>query len=333
MVLRYNLTLQQALPGGWNAQVTYVGARGNHLYRGYEANLYSQPVIREDGSLFFPPDSGPINPAFGAVAITSSDGQSFYNALQISAGQTAGRAFSLQGSYSFSKSVDDASNSNTGFDAGVARQYPLRRTLERGLSDFDLRHRITMNYLYNLPLGAGQPWLKSGVLSEILGGWRIGGILSFRSGTPFHPLVTARAPGFLFTANRPNLSPGASNNPVAGVSRGCGGVPEGSQLGTPERYFDPCVFTVPTPGTLGSTGRNTIIGPGVFSMDLSLQKDFVLGGERVLQFRTEFFNLPNHPNFASPPASSRVLSPAAGRLVPPTITTARQIQFALRFSF
>jgi hypothetical protein len=68
-------------------------------------------------------------------------------------------------------------------------------------------------------------------------------------------------------------------------------------------------------------------------MDLSLQKEFVLGGERRLQFRAEFFNLPNHSNFAPPPASSRTLSPAAGRLLPPTITTARQIQFALRLSF
>ena len=331
-LLRYNFSAQQTLPGGWNTQVTYVGARGNHLYRGFESNLFPEPVTRPDGSLFFPRDSGPINSAFGAIAVTSSDAQSFYNALQISVGQTAGRAVSLQASYSYSKSVDDASDSFTGFDAGVARQYPHRRTLERGLSDFDLRHRLTMNYFYILPVGQGQRWLKSGVLSEILGGWRAGGIVSFRSGTPFHPLVTARTPGFLFSPNRPDLLPGRSNNPVSGVSSGCTGVPAGTELGGPERYFDPCSFGVPIPGTLGSTGRNTITGPSVLSTDLSLQKEFVLGGERRLQFRAEFFNLPNHPNFASPPTSSRILSPTAGRIVS-TITTARQIQFALRLSF
>lgn len=332
-LLRYNFSVQQSLPGGWNAQATYVGARGNHLFRGYETNLYPQPEVREDGKLFFPPNSGPINPAFGPIAVTSSDAQSFYNALQVSVGQTAGRNIALQGSYSYSKSVDDASSSLTGFVATTARQYPHRRTLERGLSDFDLRHRLTMNYFYSLPVGPGQRWLRSGLLSKVLGGWRVGGIMSFRSGTPFHPLVTARAPGFLFSPNRPDLLPGRSNNPVSGVSSGCSEVMAGQQLGGPERYFDPCSFAVPEPGTLGTTGRNTMIGPDVFSMDLSIQKEFVLGGERLLQFRAEFFNLPNHANFASPPAGSRILGPAAGRLLPPTITTARQIQLALRLSF
>ena len=340
-VLRYNFSAERSLPGGWNAQVSYVGARGNHLFRGYETNLFPEPVTRLDGKLFFPPDSGPINPAFGTIAVTSSDAQSFYNALQLSVAQSAGRAFSLQGSYSYSKSVDDASGSNTGFDAGTARQYPHRRTLERGLSDFDLRHRLAINYFYALPAGRGQRWLKSGVLSEILGSWRIGGIVSFRSGTPFHPLVNVRTPGYLYTANRPNLLPERSNNPVSGGSSGCSGIPADEPLGGPGRYFDPCAYSVPEPGTLGNVGRNTIIGPGVFSTDLSLQKEFVLGGERRLQFRAEFFNLPNHANFAPPPTGSRVVfsgasgsrNSTAGRLVPPTITTARQIQFALRLSF
>ena len=332
-LLRYNFSAQQSLPGGWNAQITYVGARGNHLYRGFEWNLFPEPEEQPDGSLYFPPNSGPINPAFGAIAVTSSDGQSFYNALQVSVTQSAGRSFSLQGNYSYSKSVDDASGSNTGFDAGSARQYPHQRTLERGLSDFDLRHRLTMNFFYDFPIGSGQRWLKSGLLSEILGGWRVGGIISFRSGTPFHPLVTARTPGFLFSPNRPDLLPGQSNNPVSGVSSGCAFASPGEPIGGPERYFDPCAFHVPSPGRLGTTGRNTVIAPSVFSMDLSLQKEFVLGGERRLQFRAELFNLPNHPNFAPPPTGSRILGPAAGRLVPPTITTARQIQFALRLSF
>ncbi|MGH9786188.1 MAG: TonB-dependent receptor domain-containing protein, partial [Terriglobia bacterium] len=179
MVLRYNVSVQQTFPGGpggWSAQASYVGARGNHLYRGYEANLYPVPIERPDGSLFFPPNAGPINPAFSSIFVTGSDAQSFYNALQISASQSAGRSISWQASYSYSKSVDDASNSNTGPSSLASRQYPLRRTLERGLSDFDLRHRLAVNYLYTLPLGRGQRWLRSGVLSKIAGGWRLGGI-------------------------------------------------------------------------------------------------------------------------------------------------------------
>jgi hypothetical protein len=94
-------------------------------------------------------------------------------------------------------------------------------------------------------------------------------------------------------------------------------------------------------GTIGNVGRNTIIGPSVFNIDISLQKEFLLGGERRLQFRSEFFNLLNHDNFGSPSSGSQVVfsgasarpNPAAGRILPPTSTTARQIQLALRFSF
>ena len=339
-VLRYSFSLQQALPGGWGVRASYVGARGNHLFRGYEANLFPVPVRAADGSLFFPPNAAPINPAFGAIGLTTSDAQSFYNALQLSASRSLSRGLTAQTNYTYSKSVDDSSVPSSGSSQNHTRQYPHMRTLDRGLSEFDIRHRLTVNYFYAIPAGSGQRWGKSGPLAQILGGWRVGGVFSFRTGTPFHPLVTVRTPGYLFAANRPNLRPGASNNPTGGLTAGCPGVESGEKLGVPERYFDPCSFSVPPPGTLGNVGRNTILGPSVFSMDLSLQKELLLGRERRLQFRAEFFNLPNHPSFALPPRSSTVVfSGASGRLNPATaqllrtLTTSRQIQFALRFSF
>ncbi|MCZ6489613.1 MAG: TonB-dependent receptor, partial [Acidobacteria bacterium] len=130
-VLRYNFAIQRSVPGGWRMRATYVGARGNHLYRGYEANLYPIPIVRADGKLFFPddcndpvyddPDRSPtpfcqpgaskgINPAFSSGILTSnSDAQSFYNALQLSANKSLSGGLSLQASYTYSKSVDDAS--------------------------------------------------------------------------------------------------------------------------------------------------------------------------------------------------------------------------------
>jgi len=113
-VLRYSFSAQQFLSGGWRLQAAYVGARGNHLYRGYEANLYPIPVEQPDGSLYFPPNSGPINPSFGAIAVTTTDAQSFYNAMQISAAWTGLRSVSAQANYTYSKSVDDASSASTG---------------------------------------------------------------------------------------------------------------------------------------------------------------------------------------------------------------------------
>ncbi|MBI3939537.1 MAG: TonB-dependent receptor [Acidobacteria bacterium] len=338
MVLRYNLTVQRELPGRWTVQASYVGTRGNHLFRFYEANLYPVAVTRADGSLFFPPNSGPLNPAWGGIGMISADAQSFYNSLQVSAAKSAGRTLSLQGSYTYSKSVDDTTGSlNSG--GAFARQYPLRRTLDRGLSDFDVRHRLSVSYFYLLPLRAGQRGGRSRLFWQAFGGWRLGGIVSFRAGSPFHPLSNVRSTGYLFVANRPNLLPGARNS-TGGVSAGCGPVRAGQKLGGPERYFDPCVYGAPELGTLGNVGRNTLIGPDVLSMDLSLQKEFTLSGEKRLQFRAEFFNLPNRPNFANPTRSAAVVlngfparSSATAGSITRTSTTARQVQFALRLSF
>jgi hypothetical protein len=113
----------------------------------------------------------------------------------------------------------------------------------------------------------------------------------------------------------------------------------GQELGGPNLWYDPCVFGVPAAGTLGNLGRNTLIGPSVFNVDISLQREFSLGNNRRLQFRAEFFNLPNHPNFRTPTGSSMVIFTGSGRFnrtgvrYTGTATTSRQTQFALRFSF
>jgi hypothetical protein len=152
-------------------------------------------------------------------------------------------------------------------------------------------------------------------------------------------MVNVRTSGYLFAANRPNLGPGASNNPTAGITAGCSGVAPGP-LGGPDRYFDPCSFAPPPPGTLGTLGRDTIVGPAVLNTDLSLQKEVVVAKDKRVQFRAEFFNVPNHPNFALPSMGSRIVfsgssgrsNPTAGRILQ-TITTSRQIQFALKVLF
>ncbi|MBI4458464.1 MAG: TonB-dependent receptor [Acidobacteria bacterium] len=347
VVLRYNFALQQQFPGGWRAQATYVGARGNHLPRTYEVNQFPQPVVRADGSLFFPPNAGPINPAFSEIHILASDAQSFYNSLQVSANKNLSRGLSLQANYTFSKSIDDVSSHSSG-----TGQFGRLRTQNRGPSDFDTRHRLAVNYFYSVPQGRGQSWWNSGLLAQMFGGWRVGGILSFRTGVQFHPTANVRTPGYLFATDRPNLLPGRSNNPIKGVSEGCETLEAGAKLGTREQYFDPCVFGVPAPGTMGNTGRNTITGPGQFTTDVSLQKDFSLDSKRRLQFRAELFNMTNHANFNRPAGGGGVAflpatiqDPVTGEnrrvirrnsftgRIAETSTNPRQIQFALRLSF
>jgi len=344
-VLRYNLTVQERLGKDSNVQVGYVGARGNHLLRNYQTNLFPVPIRRPDGSLFFPPNVGPVNPAFeGGIVLMSSDAQSFYNSLLISADVRPNRALSLRATYTYSKSVDDASSFS--FSSEKDQQYGPMRTLNRGLSEYDIRHRTTITFFYSVPSRSGSSPQLIHVLSQILGGWRAGGIVSLRSGVPTTPQINVRRPGYLFSATRPNLLAGQSNNPTHGVSIGCNDpvtgatiVEAGRKLEGPSLFFDPCVFSVPEAGTLGNLGRNTLVGPSVFTTDVSLQREFSLGNGRSLQFRAEFFNMTNHPNFRTPAAGSIAVFTGLGRFNPTawrytaTATTSRQTQFALRFSF
>ena len=338
-VIRFNTSLRQQLPDGTRLQLAYVGARGNHLYRAYEINQFPLPVVRDDGTYFFPPNGGPINPSFGSINLLASDAQSFYHALQISANRTLGRGASVQANYTYSKSVDDSSNFNTN-NEGI--QYGLLRNVDRAISDYDIRNRLTGSFFFNVPFGGQGLWWKSGALSHVFGGWRLGGILSARNGVPINLRISVRDENFLFAARRPNLRPGRDSNPIHGVTQGCDGVAPGITLGTPDFYYDPCAFSVPAAGTIGNNGRNTMKGPGSFTVDVSLQREFLLDSKRRLQFRGEAFNLTNHPNFRPFVAGSGVVfqgsasnprvNPTSGRIVN-TVTTARQIQFALRLSF
>jgi len=338
-VLRYNLTLEHSL-ANWRLQADYVGARGNHLLRGSEFNLVPVPIAQEDGTLFFPPFDlqGPdnrINPNFGSIGYFSSDTQSFYNSAQLAVSRSFGSDGSVRASYRYGRSVDDASDQSPGDG-----QYGQDRTMDRALSDFDIRHRLSISYFYELPFGPGHRMWTAGHWGQFFGGWRLGGILSLRTGTPFSPALTVRTASFLFSPSRPNLRPGHSNNPTKGSSAGCLGVDPGQELGSREMYFDLCAYDIPMPGTPGNAGRNTIISHNVFNMDLSVQREFNLDSKRRLEFRAEFFNLPNHTNLdprSGPPKN--VFAGSSGRRNPigsrvgATATTARQIQFALRVSF
>jgi hypothetical protein len=142
--------------------------------------------------------------------------------------------------------------------------------------------------------------------------------------------------------NRPNLVPGASNNPTEGAFQPCTAFPAtaarqaGLEFGGPDLYFDPCAFSFADPQFFGSIGRNTVIGPGLATVDFSLVKSFPLRENTNLQFRSEFFNILNRANFRNPSSSAfdgqARASNTAGRITS-TATTARQIQFGLKLTF
>ena len=221
---------------------------------------------------------------------------------------------------------------------------PLNPSRDRGLSTFNAKHNFIVTTTYPFPFRFQR---KAAQLA--LGGWTINGIGTFRSGQPF----TVRT-GFNRARNgdtqspdRPNLRPGFSNSPASGTSAGCTNsdgsvaVAPGTKLGTPNLFFDPCAFSLEDPGTYGNLGRDTVIGPKLINVDLSLEKSFKPRESVSVQFRAESFNTLNHPSFGLPANSvfTSSSSPSAYKYIgsagsiTTTTTQGRTIQFGLKVIF
>ena len=171
--------------------------------------------------------------------------------------------------------------------------------------------------------------------------WVLDGIVTYATGLPFSARLATSVSRDLSSsfAERPNLNPGFSNNPIHGVSPGCGGgvVPAGLRLHTATNWYDPCAWSAPASGTYGNIGRNTIIGPGLADVDGTLEKGFKVIERVNTQFRFEMFNVLNHTNLGLPNTTtlSTTQAPTLAGLgaVTYTTTSSRQVQFALRISF
>jgi outer membrane receptor protein involved in Fe transport len=323
-IMQFNLSVQRSLPGGFDLTLAYAGSRGNHLIRLGDANLARETMV--NGVKTYQPLLGRRNPDFAGIWQRVTDAQSFYNSGQISLVKRYSSGLRTQLSYTYSRSIDDSSGINSqDFVNNV--QYVLDwydRTLDRGLSAFHVKHNLTFNWTYDLPFGRK----SKGLVRALVKGWQLNNIGAIRSGVPFTVRLGFNRSGNLnttsFSANeRPNVKPGSSNNPI---------------LGGPSLYFDPSAFEVPAVNTRGNLGRNTLIGPGMVSLDASVGKSFALGETRTLQFRAEVFNLPNTPNFAVPSGlvvftnAAGTVPSAAGKITS-TVTTSRQIQLGLKLTF
>jgi hypothetical protein len=217
---------------------------------------------------------------------------------------------SFLGAYTFGKSIDEQSQASLGFDNSSSVRSEYNYSWEKGRSDFDQTQRFVVSYTWDVPFGQN---LK-GAAKMIANGWQVIGIHSFTTGTPF--TVHART-DFANAGGdaRPNAIPGVSDEPAGGRSR--------------QQWFNPAAFTNPTDGQFGNVGRNTISNPGNISIDFSVFKNFPIREPVRLQFRTEFFNLINHPNFRS--ASTTYDGSNPGELT--AAGTSRQIQLALKLLF
>jgi hypothetical protein len=202
---------------------------------------------------------------------------------------------------------------------------PFNLRADRGLSSFDRRHRLVGSFTYELPLGRGKAfgggWNRPADL--LLGGWQINGILTVSSGLPFNVFATSSASCGCSTSDlRPDrIKDGRLPSDQRSVNHWFEGT----------AFRDPPVSTAAAPGRVGNAGRNIIPGPGLSNFDFSLFKKFTLAEGKTLQFRAEYFNLANHPNFLYPTQTSNATWTSGGILT--ETLPARIGQMALKLVF
>jgi hypothetical protein len=323
-LVHYTLSVERELNGQNVLSIGYAGSRGIKLPRQVEGNPFTPVVKQADGRYFFPGGGPRQNPHFGSISLRQFDGNSFFNSLFAKIERRFRGAFSYQVSYTFGKSIDDNSqiNSSDSTNAALGVQNPFERTADRGLSNFDMRHNLTINYSYELPFGPGRAIGSSlrGISGALASGWLATGIVTLSSGNPFTVLIGGTYNPCNCGPARPDLVPGADMSQTTG---------------DPSQWFDPKQFVLPAKGYFGNVGRNTLRGPGRQVFDMSFIKNSVISEGVNLEFRAEFFNVFNHPNFATP--TNSVLTAGgyvstAGRITR-TVTTSRQIQFGLKVLF
>jgi hypothetical protein len=324
---QYNLTIQQEILSGTVVTFGYAGSRGVHLSRVENVNM-NRFTLRPDGSKFFPVGTTRPNRNFAGMGHITFDTTSWYNALQMDVKKRLAGGVQLQGAYTFSKTLDASAGDHGGSSGGVTSSMdPFDWRRDWGLSSFDVRHNFSFSGVYDLPFRA------SGAMGKLAQGWQLGSIVRLSSGIPVNITMAgtfdpARA-GTWWVGDgqpqRPDLAPGASNNPRIDTFDPAVG------------YLNPSAFRLPELGTFGNLGRNTVIGPRLATVDFSFVKNTAVGDRANVQFRTELFNAFNRANFAAPSSgifsnASGVASPTFGRITD-TATTARQIQLGLKIIF
>jgi hypothetical protein len=308
---QWGLSIQQQLPYQFTTQIAYSASSASKVTtRKYINNLDPVTKVR------------PL-PTFGRMDEKNNDGNSNFNALQLSLHRRAGRGLMWGTEYMWSHSINDNS---IGGGEGSQPQNNFCRACDRGNSTQDIRHTITSNWVYSLPFGPGQPYLSSGMASVIFGGWETSGIWTARTGRMLTVTIarsSADVPDGNTSAQRPNL--------VGGISV----YPEGGP--TFAQWLNPAAFAIPAKNTWGNAGRVVATGPGLAQVDFALQKNTRLAEGKSLIFRIEAFNIFNRTLGANP--GTALTSPASFGLVTAGLNrtigtgTSRQLQLALRLNF
>ena len=317
--IQYNMSVERQITPNTVFTIGYVGSEGYHLTRRGDLNEIV-PTILPGNVYFFPSSGARANPLLASSTYMSTDATASYQGLDVQVSQRVSHGLRYKVSYTWSKEIDTATANIQGLALGNTTAVMEESQLgwDRGLGSFDLRRNLVGNLTYDFP------WQKSSNAAvRWIGGWQASAILTLQDGLPFTALT-----GFGRSGNKASVSSDRPN-----LNAGVNGVPI---LGGPNQYYDSSVFSLPPVSEYGNLGRNTIIGPGLEETDVSLTKIFPINDRMRVDFRAEFFNLPNRANFGLPGnqvfTSTGTHNATAG-VISSTNTTSRQLQFGLKLLF
>ena len=329
---QWNINIQRQLLESTTLTVGYVGSRGLHLFANRDLNPI-QPSVVNGVTVFGVPrvtaagfvNNPRLNPAASSLSSAGTVGDSSYNSLQAGLNRRFSKGLQAQASYTWSKCLDNASGTS-GLEGGLPWTYPLNGHFDRGRCQFDRPQVFKLSGVYALPFKQ----------NRVVSGWQMSGTLSEQSGPPWNVIIGFDQSGNTIANQRPNIV-----------------LPAGSiYTNNITQWVNPAAFTLPAPGTFGNLQRDYLHGPGITDLDYSVTKETRIKEDVRLQFRAEFFNLLNHPNFGLPggiggsaAAASAFLQVATSAnplggvpnssfgKITTTTTTSRQIQFALKILF
>lgn len=372
-VLSYSFSVQQQLPDSTVFTLGYVGSQGRNLFlRSITNTITGVATNATTGAAITTRQFGG---RFAEIDYKTSGGNDNYNALQVGVNRRYSRGLTLGAQYTWGRSIGNSAGSNEANTAGN----PFNFRADYGNNNFDIRQSFNIDALYELPYGRGRQFGSnaSRPLHLLFGGWQLGGVVNARSGVPIDVLITR--PDIAFVDNR-NGSVYTSPVLVNGqpVTTAVVNVPGGGQSRNVRRpdvvpgiepllfnnglaYVNPAAFSVPRPGTFGNSARNSLAGPAIAQLDLTLSKKFNITERVNIELRGEAYNITNHTNFANPgnvrlgtgigagPTTANTIQPGqpftaavAGNnfgVLNSTVSnqiglgTARQLQLALRLNF
>jgi hypothetical protein len=299
----WELSLQRQLLASLMVEGAYVGSKGTHLIT---RNAENQPL----------PGPGAVQPrrpypAFAGINMPESFASSIYHSMQLKAVKRLSQGLSFLTSYTWSKSIDNASD----FSADAGPNPRNTGSYMRGPSRFDQTHRFVQSWLYEIPVGRGRSALSQVPIPVdwIVGGWNFGGIYTWGTGFPFTPTISL---------DQANNGLGGQRPDIVGDWR----------VENPRRelWYNPMAFALPAQYSFGNAGRNILRGPNFSNLDFSIMKRFQVTESHRVTFRAELFNAFNTANFGLP--SGAIGTTSAGQIFG-TVNPNRQIQLALRYEF